>query len=118
MFLVKECPGKPCLSDSTIIKHWLTNEEITRQPKFVIETATVLLLESVHEKLTKKEDLLVTPSGIIECVSAKDESEVVPGGIGERPQLVRAKSLENQMLNQSGYGPKGKHITLYMCFVY
>lgn len=51
------------------------------------------------------------PCEVLECVRAGSEKKIEKRReseqIGERPQLVRAKSLEDQMLQQSGYETKG-----------
>ena len=103
---VKEVQG----GTPTTAKHWLTEEEIALQPKFVVEASTVELLKSVGEKLRKNE--AVYPCEVLECVKGgseqRKEKRRETERTGERPQLVRAKSLEDQMLVQSSYGPKGE----------
>lgn len=106
-FLVQGTAGE---SDSTSTRHWLTEQDIAQQPKFVVESSTVLLLKSVGEKL--KNDEAVYPCEVLECVKGggdqKKERRRETDGVGERPQLVRAKSLEDQMLLQSSYGQQGE----------
>lgn len=108
--LVQETPGEePQEGEPTSVRHWLTEQDIAQQPKFVVESSTVLLLKSVGEKLKNNE--AVYPCEVLECVKGgndqKKEKRRETDGTGERPQLVRAKSLEDQMLLQSSYGPKG-----------
>lgn len=110
IFLVENNGSHLHPAASASVKHWLTDDEITKQPKFVIETSTVVLLKSVGEGL--KGNVTVYPCEVLECVkmiSNKNavEKESESDEIGERPQLVRAKSLEDQMLHQSGYRSMG-----------
>jgi len=109
IFLVNEATEQSALAGTSCsTKHWLQESEIMQQPKFVIDQSTVELLKGVKEKLRTNE--AVYPCEVLECVG--EERKVTkrndgdnPGG---RPQLVRAKSLEDQMLQQSGYGEAGK----------
>lgn len=116
IFLVKEVVTQPHLGLSTSIKHWLREGEIMQHPTFLIEKSTVLLLKGMEEKLKSKE--AVYPCELLECVMAGDEQKKIAkrketDKVGERPQLVRAKSLEDQMLQQTGYGEKGE---FRLCF--
>lgn len=114
-FLVKEVLETHMGTPSSV-KQWLTEEEIGQQPKFMLDSSTVLMLKTVAEKLRKNES--VYPCEVLECVKAGNEDNLdgrrEADRIGERPQLVRAKSLEDQMLLQSRYGVKGKHLTLLL----
>lgn len=107
---MQQTAEEPHEGTPTSTKHWLTEEEIAQQPKFVVESSIVHLLKSVGEKLKNNE--AVYPCEMLECVKGgndqKKEKRRETDRIGERPQLVRAKSLEDQMLLQSSYGPKGK----------
>ncbi len=98
------------------IQQWLKEDSIVQQPKFVIENATVALLKGVGEKLRRGE--AAYPCEVLECMKAeggkkKVEQRRETDTIGERPQLVRAKSLEDQMLQQSGYETKGENATFH-----
>ena len=111
IFLVEVSGGQQEGAAAGSAHHWLKEDSILQQPKFLIEKATMGLLKEVGEKLRQGEG--VYPCEILECV--KGESVKKKGGkrretdtIGERPQLVRAKSLEDQMLQQSGYGDRGE----------
>lgn len=110
IFLVELSAGQREGGNAPSIHHWLKEDSIKQQPKFVVEKATVLLVKEAGEKLRKGEG--VYPCGILERVKGeggkKVEKRRETDTIGERPQLVRAKSLEDQMLQQSGYGMKGK----------
>ena len=110
-FLVFETAGEAHKGTPTSAKHWLTEQEITQQPKFVLENSIVALLTGVGEKLRNNEP--VYPCEVLECVNVgngrKIEKRRETDRIGERPQLVRAKSLEDQMLLQAGYGEKGEY---------
>lgn len=105
VFLVEEDADQPHAGVSTCKKHWLTEKEMAHQPKFLIDMSTQALLRSV----VKNEP--VYPCEVVECVKPRGEVKIEKRReseqIGERPQLVRAKSLEDQMLQQSGYGTKG-----------
>ena len=109
IFLVEESRDKTHSGTSTVKQHWLTEEELSQQPKFLIETSTMALLKKVGDISTKNET--VYPCEVLECVRPAGENKLQKRReseqIGERPQLVRAKSLEDQMLQQSGYGTKG-----------
>lgn len=73
------------------------------------------LLKGVGEKLRKNE--AVYPCEVLECVKGgSDQKRRETDRIGERPQLVRAKSLEDQMLVQSSYGPKGEFFIVSISF--
>lgn len=112
-FLVQETAEEPHGGVPTSPVHWLTEEEIAQKPKFVIESSTVLVLKSVGEKLKNNEP--VYPCEVLECVKGANEKRRETDRIGERPQLVRAKSLEDQMLLQSSYGPKGELASFGWC---
>lgn len=105
IYLIEEAADEAHAGVPTCTKHWLTEDEMAQQPKFLIERSTMLLLKSVGDKLRRNE--AVYPCEVLECINPgtdkkRRESEQIEG-----PQLVRAKSLEDQMLQQSGYGTKG-----------
>ena len=109
-FLVEVSAGEHD-GEASNIHHWLKEEDILQQPNFVVEKATVVLLKDVSKKL--REGVAAFPAEILECIATdsskkRAEKRRETDKIGERPQLVRAKSLEDQMLQQSGYGTKGK----------
>ena len=120
-YLVEQLTNDPHTGDgdpiSTATKHWLTESEIGMQPKFAVESSTVVLLKAVGGKLKGGE--AVYPCEVLECVTVGGEGKVArrreSERTGERPQLVRAKSLEDQMLLQSGYGEKG--VCWCACFI-
>ena len=102
-FLVKEevQGGTP-----TTAKHWLTEEEIALQPKFVVEASTVELLKSVGEKLRKNE--AVYPCEVLECVKGgseqRKEKRRETERTGERPQLVLLPLLVGPAPGEEGGG--------------
>ncbi len=111
ILMVEETPGLPHLGKPTITSHWLTGVEIKQQPKFSLEASTVLMLEGVDEELKSTKTVQTYPCGLLESVSVgrkKMERRRETEKIGDRPQLVRAKSLEDQMLEQAGYGVEGQ----------
>lgn len=115
-YLVEEITDEPHTGDPTTTQHWLTESEIGLQPKFAVESSTVLLLKAVGGKLKGGE--AAYPCEVLECVpvggGGKIERRRASERTGERPQLVRAKSLEDQMLLQSGYGEKGECTFLHL----
>ena len=107
-FLVELSAGQQEGGVASNIQHWLKEEDITQQPNFVIEKATIVLLKEVGARLRRGE--AAYPCEVLECIrteSGKKERRETDT-IGDRPQLVRAKSLEDQMLQQSGYVTKGE----------
>ena len=112
VFLVEVSPGKPHLGKATAIKHWLTDDQIAQDSSALIEVSAVQLLKSASEKLKSGEG--ICPCELLECVNFGGRRKIVEKRreseqLGDRPQLVRAKSLEDQMLSQAGYGPEGEH---------
>ncbi len=107
-FLVEVIAGERDGGVASNIRHWLKEEDILQRPNFVVEKATVVLLKDVSRRL--KEGEAAYPAKILECMTVDSGKKRVEqtDKIRERPQLVRAKSLEDQMLQQSGYGTKGK----------
>ena len=59
----------------------------------------------------RKRNESVYPSEVLECVRASGgtDRQRMNRNIGiKRPQFMRAKSLVDQMLSTSGYGPEGQ----------
>ena len=114
-FLVELSAGQHEGGVSSNTQHWLKEEDIVLQPKFVIEKDTIALLKEVGDRLRRGD--AAYPSELLECIKADGKKKAgkrrETDTIGERPQLVRAKSLEDQMLQQSGYGARGKSAKLH-----
>lgn len=109
IFLANEQPGRPNLGASTLTLKRLTIEELKSQSSYVLDPGILKLLQEADSGGT------VYPTSLLECVDSsgrrrawgrRRESELV-----EKPELQRGVSLEEQMLEQAGYGAYGQFVT-------
>lgn len=87
-------------------KRWITEEEIAQLPELCMEPLTWKVLNIVRDKKKKNEG--VYPCEVLECVTSEMERRGESVNTEVRPQFLRAKSLEDQMLSIAGYGSDGK----------
>ena len=103
-FVAEEKPGRPNLGSPTHRLKKLTVGELEALSSYVLEPSILKLLQSAHGQET------LSPSSLLECVDfagkkrADRRRESEPA---ETPQLQRETSLEEQMLEQSGYKHHG-----------
>lgn len=103
-FAVEEKPGRPNLGSPPRRLKRLTVGELEALSSYVLEPGVLKLLQSSHDQGA------LCPSALLECVDfagtkraeRRRESEQA-----EMPQLPRETSLEEQMLEQSGYKHHG-----------
>lgn len=98
IFVAEETPGVPQAGSSALTLKRLSVDELKQQSDYVLSPALLKLLVSMHESN------LVYPCSVLECFNA----EGVQGAASVVEETDAAPTLEEQMLQQSGYGPFGE----------
>ena len=105
-FLAAEQAGRPNLGTPSFVLKWFTIEHLKTLSSYVLDPHILTVLQYVHDGGA------VYPTSMLECVDItgrkKEGGKRRESELAERPQLVREGSLEDQMLEQSGYSQFGK----------
>ena len=112
IFVAEETPRVPQAESSSLTLKRLSIDELKQQSDYVLSPTLLKLLVSMHESNT------VYPCSVLECFNAEGRQRAA-GMEKEEEETDGVQTLEEQMLQQSGYGPFGElqQHTLNMVYI-
>ena len=100
--------GRPNLSAPNFVVKWLTIKELEQLSPLTLGGPTAVLIKRVH---VDKDNVSLCPKEVLESADSfshhKDKRRE-SGSIDEKSLSFGVKSLEERMMEQSGYGIYGK----------